>query len=128
MKNNYEKALSKYKLDPTEIEIMSTILFIDWKYKHLSREQRDKIIFNTETKNRTRKLNGTHITTEDILNYFSSKITNPNLPNMNTKLQAKGSLMLQELTSLDKPNRDKVEASRIRGYVHKSHSFKRGIK
>lgn len=42
--------LGPNKLDPTEIEVLSNILYIDWLYKHLSKEQRDKIIFNPVTK------------------------------------------------------------------------------
>lgn len=48
--------LGPNKLDPTEMEILSNILYIDWLYKHLSKEQRDKIIFNTVTKTKIASL------------------------------------------------------------------------
>lgn len=40
------------KLTSIEIDVLDKLLYIDYKYKHLSKEKRDLILFNRETSNR----------------------------------------------------------------------------
>lgn len=46
--------LGANKLKPIEISVLAKLLYIDYKYKHLSQADRDTIIFAKETKIRIR--------------------------------------------------------------------------
>jgi hypothetical protein len=61
---------SKRHLDPKEIDILSKLLYIDHKYKHIPKEKRDVLIFHTETRKRIRQALG--ISTQVFNNKLSS--------------------------------------------------------
>lgn len=44
----------KDKLNPTEISLFSTLLYVDHKYKHLDKDTRDILLFSTESRKRMR--------------------------------------------------------------------------
>lgn len=51
----FNSILSTRKLTSMEIEVVSKLLHINYLYKHLPKEDRDKILFHKETKERIRK-------------------------------------------------------------------------
>lgn len=46
---------SKKRLTSLEIDVLDKMLFIDYKYKHLSKDNRDKILFHNNTKTKIRE-------------------------------------------------------------------------
>lgn len=63
------------KLIPSELEVLAKILYIDYLYKHLTKEQRDKLLFHKETKLKIREslLNMSDNSFKNILSKLNKK-------------------------------------------------------
>lgn len=74
---------SSKKLTVLEIDVLDRMLYIDYKYRHLTREQRDVIIFHPKTR-------------EKIIESLYSMSTN-SYYNILTKLRKKGMIVNRSL-------------------------------